>query len=195
MPTMFNQKWKNVQQNDGQIFSKSMKFIIKNFVGTIPVLVTIYKIVSLQRANNTIRRNEMFEASGGVVNFIAVLVPALMGAFYGFKCLFNTDNAIAEWGIGVGSEFMVKLTGTYCGTQGAMYIILLLTSLSGSWALFAFGTIQAALFLVFGYTTVKGKWAEVEGVNATNEGIIVPAILLVFHLYIMFAMGGIIYGK
>ena len=117
-----------------------------------------------------------------------------MGAFYGFKCLFNTDNAIAEWGISAGSEFMVKLTGTYCGTQGVMYIILLLTSLSGSWALFAFGTIQAALFLVFGYTTVKGKWAEVEGVNATNEGIIVPAILLVFHLYIMFAMGGIIYG-
>ena len=29
----------------------------------------------------------MFEANGGVVNFIAVLVPALMGAFYGFKCL------------------------------------------------------------------------------------------------------------
>ena len=136
----------------------------------------------------------MFEASGGAVNFIAVLVPALMGAFYGFKCLFNTDNAIAEWGIGAGSEFMVKLAGTYCGTQGVMYIILLLTSLSGSWALFAFGTIQASLFLVFGYTTVKGKWAEVEGVNATNEGIIVPAILLVFHLYIMFAMGGIIYG-
>jgi hypothetical protein len=70
---------------------------------------------------------------------------------------FYTDNAIAEWGIGAGTDFMVKPTGSYCGTQGVMYIILLFTSLSGSWALFAFGTIQAALFLVFGYTTVKGK--------------------------------------
>ena len=42
---------------DGQIFSKSMKSIIKNFVGTIPVQVTIYKIVSLQRANNKEKRN------------------------------------------------------------------------------------------------------------------------------------------
>lgn len=57
MSTMFNQKWKNVQQKDGQIFSKSMKSIIKNFGGTIPVLVTIYKIVSLQRANNKEKRN------------------------------------------------------------------------------------------------------------------------------------------
>ena len=89
---------------------------------------------------------------------------------------------------------MVKLSGTYCGTQGLVYVILLATSPAGAWSIFAFGTIQAALFLIFGYTTVKGKWAEVEGVNATNEGIIVPAILVIFHLYIMFTMGSIIYG-
>ena len=137
---------------------------------------------------------QMIEASGGIVNFIAILIPALMGVFYGFKCLFRTDAAIEEWGIGAGSEFMVKLSGTYCGTQGLVYLILLSTSPAGAWSIFAFGTIQAALFLIFGYTTVKGKWAEVEGVNATNEGIIVPAILLIFHLYIMFTMGSIIYG-
>jgi len=59
---------------------------------------------------------------------------------------------------------------------------------------FAFGTIQAVLLLIFGYTIVKAKWIEVEGVNAANEGVIVPAILLVFYLYIMFAMGGLIYA-
>ena len=73
---------------------------------------------------------------------------------------------------------------------GAILALALVASLS----VFAFGTIQAALFLVFGYTTVKGKWAQVEGVKATAEGYIVPAILLVFHLYIMFTMGDIIYA-
>ena len=90
---------------------------------------------------------------------------------------------------------MVKLSGTYTFTQSLIYIILLLSSPVGAWSVFAFGTIQAALFLVFGYLTVKDKWAQVEGVKATAEGYIVPAILLVFHLYIMFTMGDIIYAK
>ena len=42
--------------------------------------------------------------------------------------------------------------------------------------------------------TVNGKWAEVDGVKATAEGYVVTAILLVFHLIIMFNMSDIIYG-
>ncbi|CAI8420294.1 MAG: Uncharacterised protein [Porticoccaceae bacterium UBA1117] len=137
---------------------------------------------------------EMIDASGGILNFIAILIPALMGGFYGFRCLFQTDGFIAQYGLGAGSEFMVKLSGTYTLTQGLVYIILLLTSPAGAWSVFAFGTIQALLFLIFGYTTVKGKWAQVEGVKATAEGYIVPAVLLVFHLFIMFNMGEIIYA-
>jgi hypothetical protein len=136
----------------------------------------------------------MIEASGGLANFIAILIPALMGGFYGYRCLFLGDGFIDQYGLGAGSEFMVKLSGTYTFTQSLIYFILLLTSPVGAWSVFAFGTIQAALFLVFGYTTVKGKWAQVEGVKATAEGYIVPAILLVFHLYIMFTMGDIIYA-
>ena len=136
----------------------------------------------------------MIDASGGLANFIAILIPALMGGFYGYRCLFLTQGFIAQYGLGAGSEFMVKLSGTYTFTQSLIYVILLLTSPAGAWSVFAFGTIQADLFLVFGYTTVKGKWAQVEGVKATAEGYIVPAILLGFHLYIMFTMGDIIYA-
>ena len=136
----------------------------------------------------------MIDASGGLANFIAILIPALMGGFYGYRCLFLTQGFIAQYGLGAGSEFMVKLSGTYTFTQSLIYVILLLTSPAGAWSVFAFGTIQAAFFLVFGYTTVKGKWAQVEGVKATAEGYIVPAILLGFHLYIMFTMGDIIYA-
>ena len=136
----------------------------------------------------------MTDASGGITNFIAILIPALMGVFYGFRCLFQTEGFIEQYGLGAASEFMVKLSGTYTMTQGLVYILLLITSPAGAWSVFAFGTIQAALFLIYGYTTVKGKWAQVDGVKATAEGYIVPAILLVFHLYIMFTMSEIIYA-
>lgn len=44
----------------------------------------------------TTRSSKMIEASGGVVNFIAILIPTLMAFYYGFRCLFQTEAAIAE---------------------------------------------------------------------------------------------------
>ena len=49
----------------------------------------------------------MIDASGGLANFIAILIPAFMGGFYGYRCLFLTQGFIAQYGIGAGSEFMV----------------------------------------------------------------------------------------
>ena len=148
---------------------------------------------NLVRAAN-IRENKMIEEFGGTLNFIAVLIPTLMAFFYGFRCLFATEGFIAQYGLGAASEFMIKTTGTFVTAQGLTYAILILTSPAGAWSVFAFGTIQAALFLYFGYTTTTGKWAEVEGVKASKEGYIVPAILLVFHLIIMFNMSDVIYA-
>ena len=136
----------------------------------------------------------MFEASGGIINFLAILIPTVMGLYYGFRCLFQTDAAIEQWGIGAGSAWMVRFAGVCVGAQNLVYAILLLTTPDGAWALFAYGTIQAAGMLVMSYITVNGKWAEVEGVNPTNEGTIVAGILLACHLYIMFGMHSIIYA-
>ncbi len=135
----------------------------------------------------------MIEQFGGTLNFIAVLIPCLMGLFYGYRCLFATDAFIEQYGLGAASEFMIKATGCcgrsrYCLCNLNNYVPV------GAWAVFAYGTIHAALFLIFGWMTVNGKWAEVEGVKASAEGYIVPAILLVFHLIIMFNMSDIIYG-
>jgi hypothetical protein len=80
----------------------------------------------------------MIDASGGLANFIAILIPALMGGFYGYRCLFLTQGFIAQYGLGAGSEFMVKLSGTYTFTQSLIYVILLLTSPAGAWSVFAF---------------------------------------------------------
>ena len=42
----------------------------------------------------------MTDASGGITNFIAILIPALMGVFYGFRCLFLTEGFIEQYGLG-----------------------------------------------------------------------------------------------
>ena len=60
--------------------------------------------------------------------------------------------------------------------------------------MFAFSTIWATLFLYFSYTTTNSAWAEIEGVNATNEPIIVSGIMLIVHIYIMSALSSIIYA-
>ena len=136
----------------------------------------------------------MFENTGGIIGFAAIFIPMLMGLYYGFRCTFQTDAAIAQWGIGAGSAWMVRFAGVNIGMQNIVYAVLLITSPAGAWALFAYGTLQAAGMLVMSYVTVNGKWAEVEGVNPTHEGTVVAGILLAFHLYIMFGMQSIIYS-
>ena len=89
----------------------------------------------------------MIDASGGPANVIAILIPALMGGYYCCRCIFFIDAFIAQDGLGAGSEFMVKLSGTYTFTQSLIYIIFLLISPAGAWSVFAFGTIQAAFSL------------------------------------------------
>ena len=136
----------------------------------------------------------MFENTGGIIGFVAIFIPMLMGLYYGFRCTFQTDAAIAQWGIGAGSAWMVRFAGVNIGMQNIVYAVLLITSPAGAWALFAYGTLQAAGMLVMSYFTVNGKWAEVEGVNPTHEGTVVAGILLACHLYIMFGMQSIIYS-
>ena len=120
--------------------------------------------------------------------------PQLWGRFMVLDAYSKRRDSLSNMGWVLPQQFMVKLCGTYTITQGIVYILLLIMSPVGAWSVFAFGTIQATLFLIYGYTTECGKWAQVDGVKATAEGYIVPAILLVFHLYIMFTMGEIIYA-
>ena len=105
----------------------------------------------------------MIEQFGGTLNFIAVLIPCLMGLFYGCRCLFATDAFIEQYGLGAASEFMIKATGCCVGAQGIVYAILILTSPVGAWAVFAYGTIHAALFLIFGWMTVNGNGKPPKG--------------------------------
>ena len=93
-----------------------------------------------------------------------------MELFYSYKCLFATDAFIEQYGFGSASEFVFKSTGCCVGAQGMVYAILIFSAPFGAKAVFACGKIHAALFPIFGWMTVNGKWAEVEGVKATAEG-------------------------
>ena len=66
----------------------------------------------------------MFQAAGCALNFTAILIPTLMALYYGFRCLVQTDKAIAEWGIGPAAEQIVKVAGAYALAQGIMLSLI-----------------------------------------------------------------------
>ena len=72
----------------------------------------------------------MIEQFGGTLNFIAVLIPCLMGLFYGYRCVFAIDAFIEQYGLGAASEFMIKATGCCVGAQGIACAILIPRHLS-----------------------------------------------------------------
>ena len=109
----------------------------------------------------TTRSSEMIEASGGVVNFIAILIPTPWRSIMGSDAC-SKLRLHCRVGYCAASESMVKICGCYALTQGVMYAIILFTSPAGAWELFAFSTIWAALFLYFSYTTKNSAWAEIE---------------------------------
>ena len=80
-----------------------------------------------------------------------------MALYYGYQCLLKTDALIEQYGLGEASEFMIKANGCCITAPGIVYAILILSPPLGAWAIFAYGTIHAALFLVFEWTTVNGK--------------------------------------
>ena len=96
--------------------------------------------------------------------------------------------------MGDGSAFMIKLAGTFCAGLGFMLVYVLLTGIEGTWELFTFGFVQAALLTVVGYQTVNGPWAEVEGVNATKEGYLAPAVFAILNAIVLFTGAEMLYA-
>ena len=133
----------------------------------------------------------MIEASGGVVNFIAILIPTLMALYYGFRCLFQTEAAIAEWGIGAASEQMVKICGCYALTQGVMYAIILLTSPAGAWEVKKEGVSSAELmFQIYEDGSTAGRLQINKGMFSVGYNMSVETtILLQAYLIYMRDLG------
>ena len=100
----------------------------------------------------------------------------------------STDAAIAQWGMGAGSAWMVRFAGVQ--HWHAKHRIRGFVNYIACWSLgiVCLRHIASSCMLVMSSVTVNGKWGEVEGVNPTHEGTVVAGILLACHLYIMFGM-------
>ena len=88
--------------------------------------------------------------------------------------------------MGDGSAFIIKLFVTFCAGRGFMLAYVLMAGIAGTWELFTYGFVQAALLTVVGYQTVNGPWAEVDGVKATKEGYMAPAVFAVLNAVVLF---------
>ena len=86
----------------------------------------------------------------------AIALIAIGNIFYSYRCILGTRAFIDQYGMGDGSAFMIKLAGTFCAGLGFMLAYVLMTGIAGTWELFTYGFVQAALLTVVGYQTVNG---------------------------------------
>ncbi len=124
----------------------------------------------------------------------AIALIAIGNIFYAYRCILGTRAFIDQYGMGDGSAFMIKLAGTFCAGLGFMLAYVLITGIAGTWELFTYGFVQAALLTVVGYQTVNGPWAEVEGVKATKEGYMAPAVFAVLNAVVLFTGAETLYA-
>ena len=136
----------------------------------------------------------MVESFGGIINLIIWLLLIVAGGYYAFRCLLQTKGFVDQYGFGDGAVFPTRLVGTCVGASTLVAIILIFVGPQGAWAFVAYSWFQALLGAIFGYTTVKSEWAEVEGVKATPEGYIAPIGFLIFNTILLLNMGDILYG-
>ena len=136
----------------------------------------------------------MVESFGGILNLIIWLLLIVAGGYYAFRCLLSTKSFVDQYGFGDGAVFPTRLVGTCVGASTLVAIILLFVGPQGAWAFVAYSWFQALLGAIFGYTTVKSEWAEVEGVKATPEGYIAPIVFLILNTILLLNMGEILYG-
>ena len=61
---------------------RSVRFTKRHFCGIIRLAIK--------------KGEQMIEEFGGSLNFVAVLIPCLMGLFYGYRCLLATDAFIGQ---------------------------------------------------------------------------------------------------
>ena len=124
----------------------------------------------------------------------AIALIAIGNIFYATVVFLARAHSSTSTAMGDGSAFMIKLAGTFCAGLGFMLAYVLMTGTAGTWELFTYGFVQAALLTVVGYQTVNGPWAEVEGVKATKEGYMAPAVFAVLNAVVLFTGAETLYA-
>ena len=128
------------------------------------------------------------------ITLIVIVLLAIGNAFYAYRCVIGTRGFIDQYGTGDGSAFPIKIAGSFCAALAFMLIYALLTDIAGKWELFTYGFVQATLLAGIGYNTVNGPWAKVEGVVATKEAYIAPAIFAFLNAVVLYTGADVLYA-
>ena len=136
----------------------------------------------------------MVEAFGGFLNLGLFILTLIGGGYYAFRCLFASKGFVDQYGFGDRAIFMTRFAGSCVGANVVVGAVVLLVGPQGAWPIIAFGFVQSVIATVFGYMTIKSKWAEIEGVSATAEGYLAPLGFAIVNGILMFNMSDIIYG-
>ncbi|MDC0136555.1 hypothetical protein OAI26_07925 [Sulfitobacter sp.] len=136
----------------------------------------------------------MVENFGGSLNLVIWVILLIGAAFYSYRCLFQTKAFNDQYGFGDSGIFMTRFAGTQVGAAAVISLALLVNGPEGSWAFVAWGWTQSLLAAVFGFRTINSDWANIEGVKASAEGYLAPAVFLILNTILLLNMGDILYG-
>ena len=119
-----------------------------------------------------------------ITNCVIILIM-FGNFFYAYRCIFQTQSYIQQYGFGDGSAIMTRLVGTFAAGFGVVLIIALFTTIEGAWLLFTYGFIQATIGAIVCYRTINSHWGMVEGLKTSPEGYIAPGVIAGLNLIVL----------
>ena len=120
-----------------------------------------------------------------MITNVAIILIMFGNFFYAYRCIFQTQSYIQQYGFGEGSAIMTRLVGTFAAGFGVILIIALLTTIKGGWLLFTYGFIQATIGAIVCYRTINSHWGMVEGLKTSPEGYIAPGVIAGLNLVVL----------
>ena len=115
----------------------------------------------------------------------AIILIMFGNFFYAYRCIFQTQSYIQQYGFGEGSAIMTRLVGTFAAGFGIILLIALLTTIKGGWLLFTYGFIQAVIGAIVCYKTINSHWGMIEGLKTSREGYIAPGVIAFLNLVVL----------
>ena len=115
-----------------------------------------------------------------------VIILIMFGNFfYAYRCIFQTQSYIQQYGFGEGSAIMTRLVGTFAAGFAVTLAIALLTSIEGAWLLFVYGFVQACMGAGGCSQTIPSHRGSVEGLQPSAEGYIAPSVVTILPLLVL----------
>ena len=137
----------------------------------------------------------MIEKFNGIIYLAVFLIHFIGFAYYGFRCVFQTQSFLNQYGMHDTGAGIVRFFGSiFIGsTVMAIYVGFVRTNgLDATWAFFNLIFIIHACVLGTNFYSLK---IDKTGINdkSTNEGIIAPTIFLIMMAILCYGLSDKIY--